>query len=152
MRQLLGPANAATTPRNTGRSGRQTVLTRRSTRRKERVPVQGPVKKLQSDEMSHRVCVGGGGARSRLLLKEKTPRGGGGGVRGQKKLCVLCVPKIGLKFPVPLRNFIFRLRKLFLMWVGGWVGRPGLARAPSNPPHLPLGSLSNGLGKARTPS
>ena len=39
-----------------------------------------------------------------------------GGVRGQK---IVCVPKIGLEFPAPLINFIFCLRKMFLMWVGG---------------------------------
>ena len=40
--------------RNTGRSGRQNAVTRRSTPREERVTVQGPVKKLQPDEMSYR--------------------------------------------------------------------------------------------------
>ena len=40
----------------------------------------------------------------------------GGGVRGQKKVCV---PKIDLKVRAPLINFIFFLRKNFLMWVGG---------------------------------
>ena len=44
-----------------------------------------------------------------------------------------CVPEIGVKFPAPLINFIFCLRKNFLMWVGGWVGRPELARAPNHP-------------------
>ena len=56
------------TTRNSGRSGRQKALTRRSTRREEWVAVQGPVKKLQPDGMWHRggggaymcVCVGGG--------------------------------------------------------------------------------------------
>ena len=51
--------------------------------------------------------------------------GGGGGlggwVRGQKKVCV---PKIDLQVRAPLINFIFLLRKTFLMWVGGWVGQP----------------------------
>ena len=55
-------------------------------------------------------------------------------VRGLKKVCV---PKIGLKLPAPLIGIIFCLRKIFLMWVG----RPGLARAPNNPP----GFLSNTL-------
>ena len=47
------------------------------------------------------------------------PGGGvGGWVRGQKKVCV---PKIDLQVRAPLINFIFFLRKNFLMWVGGWV-------------------------------
>ena len=45
------------TSRSKGRSGRQNAATRRSTRRAERVTVQGPVKKQQPDGMSH----GGGG-------------------------------------------------------------------------------------------
>ena len=45
------------TSRNTGRSGRQNAVTRRSTRRAERVTVQGPVKKQQPDGVS----TGGGG-------------------------------------------------------------------------------------------
>ena len=40
--------------RSTGRSGRQKAATRRSTRREERVTVQGPVQKLQTDGVSHR--------------------------------------------------------------------------------------------------
>ena len=48
---------------------------------------------------------------------------GGGGVRGQKKVCV---PKIDLQVRAPLINYIFFLRKNFLMWVGGWVSQnPG---------------------------
>ena len=46
------------TSRSTGRSGRQNAVTRRSTRRDERVTVQGPVKKQRPDGMSHK---GGGG-------------------------------------------------------------------------------------------
>ena len=70
------------------------------------------------------------------------PRGGGGGVRGQKKVCVR---NIGLNYPAPLINFIFCLRTIFLMCVGGWVGRLGLA-SPRPPPPPPHGrSLSNGL-------
>ena len=42
------------TSRNTGRSGRQNMATGRSTRREERVTVQGPVKNQQPDGMSHR--------------------------------------------------------------------------------------------------
>ena len=52
--------------------------------------------------------------------------------------------KIGLIFPAPLIHFIFCLRKVLLMWMGGGVGRPGLARAPNNP-RPPRGSLSNSL-------
>ena len=40
--------------RNSGHSGRQKALTRCSTRREERVTVQGPIKKPQPDGMSHR--------------------------------------------------------------------------------------------------
>ena len=54
VHQLLGSANAETTSRNRGRSGRQNAARRRSTRREERVTVQGPVKKQQPDGMSHR--------------------------------------------------------------------------------------------------
>ena len=39
--------------RNTGRSGRQNALTRRSMRRDEQVTVQGPVETPQPDGMSH---------------------------------------------------------------------------------------------------
>ena len=47
-------------------------------------------------------------------------------------------------------NFIFSLRKIFLMWVGGWVGRLGFGRPESPPPQPPAppptpGSISNGL-------
>ena len=49
-------------------------------------------------------------------------RGGGmGGWVGQRPKKV-CVPKIDLQVRAPLINFIFFLRKNFLMWVGGWVG------------------------------
>ena len=44
----------------------------------------------------------------------------GGWLRGQKKVCV---PKIDLQVRAPLINFIFFLRKHFLMWVGGWVSQ-----------------------------
>ena len=42
------------TSKSTGRSSRQKAATRRNMRREERVTVQGPVKKQQSDGMSHR--------------------------------------------------------------------------------------------------
>ena len=48
------------TLRSTGRSSRQNAATRRCTRREQRVTVQGPVKKLQPDGMSHRGWGGGG--------------------------------------------------------------------------------------------
>ena len=54
---------------------------------------------------------------------------GGGGSEAKKKSCV---PKIGLKFPAPLINFIFCRRTIFSDVV--WVGRLGLARAPNNLP------------------
>ena len=41
------------TSKSTGRSGRQNAATRRNMRREERVTVQGPVKKQQTDGMSH---------------------------------------------------------------------------------------------------
>ena len=44
--------------------------------------------------------------------------------------------KKSLKFPAPLINFIFLPEEKFSD-VGGWVGRPGLARAPNNPPAPP---------------
>ena len=81
-------------------------------RREERVSVQGPVKKQQPEGMSHR------GADA----KEK-----------------VCVPEIGLRFPASFVNFGFPMRDFFLMWVGGWVGRPGLARDPNAPPPPPKG-------------
>ena len=58
------------------------------------------------------------------------PGGVGGWVRGQKKVCV---PKITLKIPAPLIDFIFCWMKILLMWGGGGSG-PGLARAPNAPP------------------
>ena len=58
-----------------------------------------------------------------------------GWVRGQKNVCV---PKIGLKFPAPLINFIFCLRKILLMWVGGSVGRGW----PSPPPPPDLQAIA----------
>ena len=84
------------------------------------------------------------------LVIPPPPRGGGGVQRPKKN----CVPKIGLQFPAPLTNFIFCLRKIFLMWVGG------LARAPNNPrgvtkqwpgPDMPSHS-SGPLGRASGPS
>ena len=68
---------------------------------------------------------------------------GGGGSEAKNKVCV---PKIGLKFPAPLTNFIFA-EGYFSDVEGG--GRPGLARAPNPPP--PWGSFSNSLrGTTRT--
>ena len=64
-----------------------------------------------------------------------TPGGGGGGSEAKKKV----VPKIDLQIRAPLMNFIFFLRKIFLMWVGGWVRRrsPGCHAAP--PPRVRKG-------------
>ena len=64
----------------------------------------------------------------------------GGGQRSNKKVCV---PEIGLKFPAPLINFIFCLRKSFLMRVGGWVRLTG--QGPNPPPPPPPGLISRGL-------
>ena len=61
--QLLGSANLATTPQ-----GRQNTATRRNTQREEGVNVPGPVKKQQTDGMSHR---GGGGDWTAELAKCK---------------------------------------------------------------------------------
>ena len=55
---------------------------------------------------------------------------GWGGVRGQKQVCV---PKISLKLPAPLINFIFCLGKIFLVWVGGLVGRGCRPPPPPGP-------------------
>ena len=53
--QPLGSANAEMTPaRAPARSGRQKAATRRNMRREERVTVQGPVEKQQTDGMSQR--------------------------------------------------------------------------------------------------
>ena len=78
--------------------------------------VQGPVKGLQVDGMSH--------------------RGGGGG--GPKKVWVR---KIDLQFWASLIDFIFFPRNLFLMWGGGWVGGWVRRRSPLPPPV----TLSHGL-------
>ena len=77
---------------------------------------------------------GGWGRGSfRLLLKDprRTPPPLFQRPPGQRQKKV-CVPKIGLKFPVHLINFVFCRRKSFLMWVGGWVGRgwPGPQTTP----------------------
>ena len=54
------------------------------------------------------------------------------GVQRPKKKA--CGPKIGLKFPAPLINFIFLTEEnVSELEGGGWVGRE-LARAPNNPP------------------
>ena len=59
----------------------------------------------------------------------------GGWVRGLEKVCV---PKISLKFPALLINFIFCPRQIFLMWVGGWVGRGWPGPQTTNPPPPPV--------------
>ena len=63
------------TSKSSGRSGRQNAATRRNMRREERVTVQGPVKKLPPDGMSH----GGGGRVAGEVVFSKV--GGGGGFR-----------------------------------------------------------------------
>ena len=55
--------------------------------------------------------------------------GRGGGVRGQKKGYT---PKISLKFLALLINEFHFLSEDNFSDVGGWVGWPGLARAPNN--------------------
>ena len=62
------------------------------------------------------------GGRHRLLLSvaHAPPSREGEGGGGQKKVCV---PEIDLHFGASLINFVFPPRKVFLMWVGGWVGR-----------------------------
>ena len=40
---------------------------------------------------------------------------------------------MGLQLLALLIHFIFCLRKMFPMWVGGWVGRPGLTGAANEP-------------------
>ena len=49
--QPLGSANAEMTPAGAPAAGRHNAVTRRSMRREERVTVQGPVKKQQTDGM-----------------------------------------------------------------------------------------------------
>ena len=53
----------------------------------------------------------------------------GGCFAGHKEVCV---PKRGLKCPAPSINFILFPRKIFLMWVGRWVGR-GWVHLPGAP-------------------
>ena len=54
VHQLLGPLECGNnTTRNTSCSDRQKTLARHSSRREERVTVQGLVKKQYLDEMSH---------------------------------------------------------------------------------------------------
>ena len=83
------------------------------------------------DDLSYLTTLGVGGP------------GGGGGVRGQDKACV---PKIGLKFPAPLINFIFLPEENVSDVRGGVGGSAGAGQGPK--PALPPpwgGSLSNGL-------
>ena len=65
-------------------------------------------------------------------LADTLPLGMGGWVRGQK---TVCAPKVSLKFPEPLIDFIFLLRKIVLILVGG-VGWPGSAKDPNAPPRI----------------
>ena len=88
-----------------------------------------------------RVCVPPRPLLSGWLILYRGRGVGGGGVRGQKKVCV---PKIDLQVRAPLINFIFFLRKNFLMWVGGWVGQPK-SRGANLTPLPPPVSLSKGL-------
>ena len=62
--------------------------------------------------------------------------GGGAGWAGQKPKGA-CVPKADLQFRAHLINFIFLLGKIFLMWVGGWVGQAAEPRQPFRPSPLP---------------
>ena len=55
-RPQIHSSAAKGTSRHRVRSGQQKVAPRRSTRREERVTVQGPVKTHHTDEMSHRGC------------------------------------------------------------------------------------------------
>ena len=64
-------------------------------------------------------------------------------VRGQKEVCV---PKIGIEFPAPLINFIFCLRKFFLMWVDEWVGRGWLG--PLVSPFMQISPYNTSMGWA----
>ena len=57
---------------------------------------------------------------------------GGWGSEAKKKGCV---PKIDLKVPAPLNNFIFCRRTMFLKWVGG--GGVGAVQGPKQPPPPP---------------
>ena len=65
--QRLGSANAETTPAGAQAAAADKTQTRRSTRREERVTVQGPVQKQQPDGMSH-------GGLEKGLLAPPSPR------------------------------------------------------------------------------
>ena len=90
--------------------------------------------------------LGGGGAWGRWAVSvpflcnpspsgyhlRRTPPGGWGGQRPKKSLCTQNWPQIS----GPLNKFHFLPEENFSD-VGGWGGRPGLARAPNNPPPPP---------------
>ena len=60
-----------------------------------------------------------------------TPWGGQRGSEAKKKVCV---PKMDLQIRAPLIHFIFFLRTIFLMWVGGWIRQRSSGCYPPPPP------------------
>ena len=48
----------------------------------------------------------------------------------------VCVPETGIQFRASVVKFISFSEKNFHV-LGGWVGRPGLTRAPNDPPPPP---------------
>ena len=71
------------------------------------------------------------GGCCQAVARWATPFPGGGGGGGAEAQKTVCVPKIGLKFPAPLINFIVCRRNTFLMWGGG---RPGAGQGPKQHP------------------
>ena len=85
-----------------------------------------------------KLTVGLGAGRS-VVANFNYPKGRG--VKGQKHVYA---PKSTFNFGLFLINFIFFLRKMFLMWVGGWSGVEKLG-CHSAPP-LPMGTGEPWLG------
>ena len=99
-----------------------------------------PHSTTHSTGVPHQCCASVHSTSARALLS------GWVGQRPKK----VCVPKIGLKFPAALINFIFCRRKFFLMWAGGG-GSAGAGQGPKQSPPSPPpppGSLSIGLTSA----
>ena len=154
VRQLLGPRYRGTgTTRNTGRSGRQNAVTRRSTRREEGVAVQGPVKEPQPDGMSH---VGGGGV-AHCPHPRITSRFGGWRMAGVQRRCPVCdlfmgravlrVPKADYQ-DTPFPKLVEKVRLLPPFPVAG--PTPAKVMAPL-PVLLPLPGLVPGCAPVQRP-
>ena len=138
----------------TGSTAARAVTTRRNLRREDRVTGQGPGREPIPPPPSP--CPTN--ALGPPLVRRTLPfgpffedfvvrwmqRGGGGGRGGQRTKCQtggggVCLrgPKSGLKFLVPSMNSISCLRKIFLMWVGRWVGGGWTGpQIPPSPSHV----------------